>query len=122
MAHELNSSGDEDRLLRAHWMVYKNPNPRDFSGSASIKDEFNLKKYQGKHDQLLTDLLRYVSTLRDAVVPFCEAFLPSTNTAFSAWSANDRLKVVRAAREATQDQADRSLPAHTHCDTTEVSR
>ena len=101
MAHELNSSGDEDRLLRAHWMVYKNPNSRDFSGSASIKKEFNLKvkEYQGKHDQLLTDLLHYVSTLRDAVVPFCEAFLPGTNTAFSAWSANDRLKVVRAAEK-----------------------
>jgi hypothetical protein len=76
-------------------MVY-DPNSRDWAGSASIKGEYNLKRYQGKHKKLLEGLARYTNSLKDAVVPFCEAFRPSHSDAFSALGESDRVKVRSA--------------------------
>jgi len=38
MAANLTRSTDEDRLLRAHWLMYYDPQPRAYSGSKSVVD------------------------------------------------------------------------------------
>ena len=40
MAAGLESSAEEDRLLRAHWLTNNDPQPRQWQGSKSIKDRF----------------------------------------------------------------------------------
>ena len=53
MAADLVSGADEDRLLRAHWLTYYNPQSRQWKGSRSVKDEFDLRKYKGRRKELL---------------------------------------------------------------------
>jgi hypothetical protein len=84
MASGLNSSADEDRLLRAHWLMVYDPNAKEWTGSTSVKEKYNLKLYHGKHKKLLDGLASYASSLKNAVLPFCEAFRPSHSNAFSA--------------------------------------
>ena len=45
MAADLESSADEDRLLRAHWLTHYDPQPRLWQGSRSIKERFALRKH-----------------------------------------------------------------------------
>jgi flagellin-specific chaperone FliS len=96
MASDLNSSADEDRLLRAHWLMVYNPNPREWSGSDSIKQKYNLKGYHGRHRELLDGLAGYVRSLRDAVVPFCEAFRPLHSGAFGLFPEPGRAGAKKA--------------------------
>ncbi|MEK9137753.1 MAG: DUF262 domain-containing protein, partial [Bacteroidota bacterium] len=96
MANGLNSSADEDRLLRAHWLMVYDPNAREWSGSASIKEQYNLKKFQNKHKELLEGLVRYTSTLKDSLVGFCEASRPSHSGAFSAFPDSVRGEIRKA--------------------------
>jgi Protein of unknown function (DUF1524) len=99
MASGLNSSADEDRLLRAHWLMVYHPNAREWAGSVSIKHEYNLKLYQGEHKKLLEGLTSYTNSLGDAVLPFCEAFRPSHSDAFSALPRSARAEVRNAAEK-----------------------
>ncbi len=96
MANDLNLSADEDRLLRAHWLMVYDPNPREWSGSDSIKQKFNLKNSKGQHKKLLDGLAGYVKSLKDAVVPFCESFRPMHSDAFGLFLEPDRSEVKRA--------------------------
>lgn len=96
MANGLNSSSDEDRLLRSHWLMVYNPNAREWAGILSIKSEYNLKRYHGKHKTLLSDLSRYTNSLKDAVLPFCEAFRPSQSNAFSSFVEYARIELRNA--------------------------
>jgi hypothetical protein len=96
MASGLNSSSDEDRLLRAHWLMVYDPNAKEWDGSTSIKAKYNLKSYHGTHKKLLKGLASYADSLRDAVLPFCEAFRPSHSDAFSALVEADRKEIRKA--------------------------
>ena len=96
MAYGLNSNADEDRLLRAHWLMVYDPNAREWEGSVSIKARYNLKRFQGKHAKLLGGLARYTSTLKDALVGFCEAYRPSHSDAFNVFQEFGRSEVRKA--------------------------
>lgn len=93
MAYGLNSNDDEDRLLRAHWLMVYDPNAREWVGGASIKAKYNLKRFQGRHTKLLEGLVQYTTSLKDALVAFCEASRPSHSDAFSVFPERARGEV-----------------------------
>jgi hypothetical protein len=47
------------------------PAEKNWDGAKSLKEEFHLRDYKRKHDELLAKLLEYVSTLRDASTAYC---------------------------------------------------
>ncbi|MCX2716077.1 DUF262 domain-containing protein, partial [Mycolicibacterium sp. J2] len=86
MAAGLTSSADEDRLLRAHWLTAYDPQPRKFQGSKTIKERFDLRKFQGKDEQFLSALVDYTEGLRACCVGFCDAWAPDRAEAFMSLS------------------------------------
>jgi hypothetical protein len=82
MAASLESSDDEDRLLRSHWIMAYEADPKKWDGSKSIKNHFRLKDFSGRHVELLDSLVRYVKTLRDSLIPFCDAYNPAAAVCF----------------------------------------
>jgi len=91
MAAGLGTSAHEDRLLRAHWLMAYDPDPRNWKQSRSIKKEFNLRGYQERHPQLLRDLKDYLCTLKSAATAYCDIHCPGHQTAFND-CADDRLR------------------------------
>ena len=51
MAAGLVSGADEDRLLRAHWLTHYNPQSRQWKGSRSVKDKFDLREHKGRREK-----------------------------------------------------------------------
>ena len=100
MAAGLVSSADEDRLLRAHWLTYYNPQSRLWKGSKSIKEEFALRRYEGKHKNILERLHRYTEGVRASCICFCDAYQPNRKDAFESFRANPsaRKKVTSGAQ------------------------
>ena len=94
MAAGLASPTDEDQLLRTHWIMRYDPQSRKWEGSKSIRRSFDLREYQGRHDQLLSDLHKYVNGLRDACVCFCDARNPDRTDAFSGAGGEIRSKAI----------------------------
>ncbi len=96
MAAGLVSGADEDRLLRAHWLTHYNPQSRQWRGSRSIKDEFDLRKYKGRREDLLDSLHRYTEGLRASCVCFCDAYQPNRADSFQSFngSPKTRMEVV----------------------------
>ena len=92
MAANLVASADEDRLLRAHWLTHYNYQPRQWKGSKSVKGMFELRKYRGKHADLLDNLLRYVQGLRTSSVSFCDAYHPHRPDAFEPFKKNSKAR------------------------------
>lgn len=86
MAAGLTSSTDEDRLLRAHWLTAYDPQPRKFQGSKTIKERFDLRKFQGNDEQFLAQLVDYTEGLRACCVGFCDAWAPDRAEAFMSLS------------------------------------
>ena len=87
MAAELGSPLDEDRLLRAHWLMQYDPQAKYFDGSKSIKKRFNLRRYQGRTGQLLDELHQFVSGLSAACICYCDALNPDPDAAFQSFSS-----------------------------------
>ena len=92
MAAELGSPANENQLLRAHWLMEYDPQPRRWEGSKSIRGRFDLRK--GRHDQLLGQLHHYVQGLRNSCVSFCDALRPNRDGAFSAFSNAARDDII----------------------------
>ena len=92
MAAERSSVFNEDRLLRAHWLMAHDHDRRNWRGSRSIKDRFSLRAYQGRHLSLLGDLTAYLTGLRNATVAYCDIFNPSHPSAFTALTSDDSLR------------------------------
>lgn len=86
MAAGLTSSADEDRLLRAHWLTAYDPQPRKFQGSKTIKERFDLRKFQGRDEAFLAQLVGYTEGLRACCVAFCDAWAPDRADAFMSLS------------------------------------
>lgn len=93
MAAGLTTDVAENQLLRAHWLAYYDPRPRVFDGYRSIKDEFDLRKYGNKGEELLAELQEYAETLRAAAVCFCDAQSPSRAAAFNSIAESARSEV-----------------------------
>ena len=88
MAAGLESSADEDRLLRAHWLTHYNPGSRKWKGSRSVKSKFDLRKNIGRPKEFLNDLHKYTERLRQSSVGFCDAFKPGRHDAFKSFEAD----------------------------------
>ncbi len=88
----LESSADEDRLLRADWLTHHNPGVRQWNGSRSVKGKFDLRKYQGKYEILLNTLHLYVGGLRNSSESFCDAYAPHRTGAFGSFEENPKTR------------------------------
>ena len=94
MVADLISSADEDRLLRAHWLTYHDPQSRRWQGSRSVKDEFNLRKYKDREQRatLLDRLHTYTQGLRVSSLSFCDAYAPYRSDAFASFDVNSKTR------------------------------
>ncbi len=88
MAAGLVLSADEDRLLRADWLTRYNHYSRQWKGSTSVKDRFDLRKYKGKHTTLLDRLHRYTEGLRASCISFCDIHRPHRPDAFASFKVD----------------------------------
>lgn len=91
MGAGLGNTENEDRLLRAHWLMAYDPNPRNWDGSRSIKARFNLRKYAGRHPELLSDLQEYLRTLFNATTAYVDVLRPGRAGAFQNFIADGEL-------------------------------
>ena len=87
----LESSADEDRLLRASWLASYDPQSRNWYGGRSVKDRFRYRDYQGNESTLLSQLHTYTQQLREDCVSFCDAYKPSNPSSFPSFASNQSL-------------------------------
>ncbi len=92
MAADLVSSADEDRLLRAHWLTYYDYRPRQWHGTRSVKEEFHLSKYAGRHSDLLGRLIQYTKRFNESCISFCDVYLPNRTDAFQRFKIDYRAR------------------------------
>jgi hypothetical protein len=100
MAAGVSSSGSEDQLLRAHWLMAYNPDRRSWSGTASVKAKLGLREYVGRREDLIRDTRRYVELLGDASVAYSELSSPWLPNAFGSLAAEEKQRqaLVAASR------------------------
>jgi hypothetical protein len=98
MAADLGDVRNEDRLLRAHWLMAYDYDRRKWEGIRSIKERFNLQRYQVRHRDLLEDLSAYLTSLRNATIAYCDVYNPTHPAAFNAFDHDPQSlnSVVRA--------------------------
>ena len=92
MSAGLVSSDDEDRLLRSHWLAHHNPQLRRWQGSRSVKQQFGLRSYAGRQQNLLNDLLAYTGGLRESSIIFCDAYQPNRPDAFASFKSDTKAR------------------------------
>ena len=100
MAAELGSPASEDQLLRAHWLMEYDSQPRNWQGSKSIRGKFDLRKRC--HDELLEELHVYVQGLRNSCVSFCDALRPNRGRAFELFPDTARDEVILWSEKVTR--------------------
>ncbi len=93
MAAGLESSADEDRLLRAHWLTHYDPRPRQWHGSKSMKDRFALRDHREDKNALLKSLHRYTEELRQDCFAFCDAYKPTRPNTFDSFNACPKIRL-----------------------------
>lgn len=82
MRAHLTASAAENQFLRVHWLMSYDPQARNWLGSKSVKDRFQLKRYQGEHDRLRGELYDYCESLRSTSRVYCEVVEPRHHDAF----------------------------------------
>ena len=87
MAAGLTRPDYEDQLLRVHWLSHYNPRKKDWDGAKSIRQRFDLRKYQDRRQDLVQGVRDYTRTLRACVLPFCDAHRPQRQGAFATFPA-----------------------------------
>ena len=85
----------EDQLLRLHWQVAYDHDKRNWEQARSIKARFDPWTWRGKEADLSGRLLRYVETLRDVTIAYCDASAPNHTGAFASWPEPERAEVRR---------------------------
>lgn len=88
MVADLGSPEEENRMLRVHWLMQYDPQPKNWEGHGSIRSKFDLRKYQGNHAKLLKELREYVNGLHDACICFCDALHPTRSKAFDNFNGD----------------------------------
>jgi uncharacterized protein with ParB-like and HNH nuclease domain len=88
------SEDNENQLLRSNWLMAYNYNKREWSGSKSIKELYNLKSYQGKDQELFEDLRSYVRLLRECSIAHVEIEQPEYSDSFNALGDRSERKSV----------------------------
>ena len=87
MAAGLTRPDYEDQLLRVHWLSHYNPRKKDWDGAKSIRQRFDLRKYQDRLPDLVKAIRDYTRTLRACVAPLCDAYGPQRHGAFATFHA-----------------------------------
>ena len=95
MAAKLGSPEEENRMIRTHWLMQYDPQPKYWDGHGSIRDKFDLREYQGNHAELLRELHEYVTGLRDACICFCDALNPDKRNAFNNFNGDIHSDIIR---------------------------
>jgi hypothetical protein len=98
---ELSGDEHENGLLRTVWLLGYEPQERLWEGYYSIRQKFRLRDFQGRHEELLSDLATYVKLLDDAVISYCDVLSPGRQTAFKgiASTTQVRTELSRAAEK-----------------------
>lgn len=87
---------DENQLLRFNWIMSIDYNSKNWNGSDSVKNRYNLKKYKGKHDELRNDVRKYVSLLKECCGAYCDIINPSRESAFANYTSDkDVIKKIK---------------------------
>ena len=92
MAADVESSQDEDRLLRTHWVTRYDPSSRNRVNIHSVKARFNVRSGDRASEQLIGRLTDYITDLEQSSVPFCQAYKPSLTGAFAPFEASPRIR------------------------------
>ncbi len=95
MAAGLSGRQYEDQLLRTHWLMAYDHDPKRWQSSRTIKANFSLRRYIGRHQELLQDLTVYLGTLRNAATAYCDIHNPERAGAFNDVSNPDLHREVR---------------------------
>lgn len=99
MVANLGDDNNENQLLRVHWLMIYDYDPRNWNKSRSIKDKFNLKAYVERHQELLTDLNTYLDSLKDATTAYCDLLRPTRTGAFNEISDTNLRKQIQISSE-----------------------
>lgn len=87
---------DENQLLRFNWIMSIDYNSKNWNGSDSVKNRYNLKKYKGNHDELRNDVRKYVSLLKECCGAYCDIINPSRESAFANYTSDkDVIKKIK---------------------------
>lgn len=78
----LSGRANEDQLLRSHWLMAYRHDASLWENARTIKNHFSLKRYQNRHTDLLSDLLAYLDSLKQASKAYCDALAPHLPGAF----------------------------------------
>lgn len=90
---------DENRFLRAHWLMAYDPIRRHWDGATSLKQKFSrprVWRYDGppeEREEILRELVRYVETLADSAQAFCDIYRPLTDYAYGDFPDRTRAEV-----------------------------
>ncbi len=77
----------EEQLLRMHWLMAYNPNPKEWDGCRSVKERFGLRRFEGTHEALVEAAINYAATLKKSSVAYRDAASPSHPAAFAGFPA-----------------------------------
>jgi len=84
MAGGLSDTGNENQLLRTHWLTAYNADRRSWDGTGSVKKLLSLRAFQGKEPELLDAAFAYVRSLRAAAIHYRDILAPQLPSAFSS--------------------------------------
>lgn len=82
----------EHQLLRASWLMFADYNAKNWKGSNSVKEKFNLKTYKGRHTELRDDLREYIKLLENACIAYCDVIAPWRSAAFARIRDREELR------------------------------
>jgi hypothetical protein len=99
MASGFVDTGSENQLLRVHWLIAHDYQSKNWKGSKSVKDRFNLKHHKGRHKELLADLIEYTSSLDRASLPYCDIARPRRDDAFASLRDDPEFRQIIAATD-----------------------
>ena len=89
MSAALETSDDENTLLRTHWVTAYDHRTRNWRRAKSVKERFDLRTRADRDPKhLLGDLLTYTKDLAQTSVPFSDAYAPRQSTAFGGLVCN----------------------------------
>ena len=75
MAAHLSSTDNEDELLRSHWRMAYDPQPRRWQGARSVKERIRLKP-DGDTTTVVADIREYAKSLSQASFAFADVRSP----------------------------------------------
>jgi hypothetical protein len=104
MSADLTETWHEEQLLRAHWLMAYDYQRKNWDGTKSIKERFNLKTYVGRHEDLLTDLRRYLETLSWAANAYCDVYRPTRPGSFKSFENDQEVRrtIIRTSDSLTR--------------------